>query len=135
MQIFSLSIFALHKALNTKPSKSGIQIASDRKPTINSLTKLPSEYHDYNDEFSVTELDKLPPYRSYNHKIQLELEKIPDQSPMYEISKDELLVFKKYLEDDLCKRFIHASTSFIDSPVLFVKKPGRQLRFCIDYRK
>ncbi len=78
MQIFTLSIFAIDKALNTKHSDIDILIALDGKPAINPFIKLPPEYHGYADVFSVTESDKLPPYRSYDHKIQLEAGKIPD---------------------------------------------------------
>lgn len=133
MQIFSLSIFAINKALDTKHSSSKIQIALDGKATIDPLTKLPPEYHGYTDVFSVAESDKLPPHRSYNHKIQTEPGKTPDHEHMYSISRNELLVLKKYLKDNLCKGFIRASTSSTTSPVLFVKKPGRGLRFCIEY--
>lgn len=135
MQIFLLSNFAIDKALNTKHSNSDIQIVLDGKPTIDPLTKLPPEYRDYADVFSVAESDKLSPHRSYDHKIQLEPGKNPDHGPMYGMSKDELLVLKKYLEDNLCKRFIRANTSSATSPILFVKNPGGGLRFCIDYWK
>jgi len=50
------------------------------------------------------------------------------------MSRDELLVLKKYLEDHLKKGFVRASSSPISSPVLFVKKPGGGLRLCVDYR-
>ena len=135
MQILSRSVFTTHKALNTKHSKSDIQIALDRKSTINPLTKLPPEYHDYADVFLVAESDKLPPHRSYYHKIQLESEEIPDHGPIDWMSRDELLVLKKYLEDNLHKRFIRTSTSSTASSVLFVKKTEGGLRFCVDYRK
>jgi hypothetical protein len=45
-----------------------------------------------------------------------------------------LRVLKKYLDDNLKKGFISPSTSQAASPVLFVKKPGGGLRFCVDYR-
>ncbi len=45
MQIFSFSIFAIDKALNTKHSDIDIQIALDGKPAINPFTKFPPEYH------------------------------------------------------------------------------------------
>ncbi len=51
MQTFLLWIFAIDKALKTKHSKSDIQIALDRKLTINPLTKFPPEYHGYADIF------------------------------------------------------------------------------------
>ena len=50
------------------------------------------------------------------------------------MSRDELLVLKKYLDDNLQKGFISSSSSLVASPVLFVKKPGRGLRLCVDYR-
>lgn len=40
---------------------------------------------------------------------------------------------KKYLEDNLSKGFITASSVPIASPVLFVKKPNSSLHFCVDY--
>ena len=50
------------------------------------------------------------------------------------MSRDELLVLRKTLLDLLEKGFIRASTSPAASPVLFVRKPGGGLRFCVDYR-
>ena len=83
MQIFSLGIFAIYKALNTKHSKSDIQIDLDKKPTINCLTQLPLEYHNYVDVFLVAESDKLLPHRSYDHKTQFQPGKILDHDSMY----------------------------------------------------
>ena len=95
MQIFSLGIFAINKAFNTKHSSSDIQIALDGKATIEPLTKIPPKYHSYANDFSVAESDKLPPHRSYDHKIQIEPGKIPDHGLIYGMSRDELLVLKK----------------------------------------
>ena len=50
------------------------------------------------------------------------------------MSRDKLLVLRKTLLDLLEKGFIRASTSPAASPVLFVRKPGGGLRFCVDYR-
>ena len=50
------------------------------------------------------------------------------------MSRDKLLVLKKFLEENLKKGFIRLSTSFYASPVLFARKPGRGLRFYVDYR-
>lgn len=54
---------------------------------------------------------------------------------MYSMLRDELFVLKKYLENNLYKKFISANTSSAASLVLFVKKPGKRLRFCVDYQK
>jgi predicted RNA-binding protein YlxR (DUF448 family) len=50
------------------------------------------------------------------------------------MSEDELLVLCKFLEKNLSKGFIRASLSPVASLVLFAKKPGRGLYFCVDYR-
>jgi RNase H-like domain found in reverse transcriptase/Reverse transcriptase (RNA-dependent DNA polymerase)/Integrase zinc binding domain len=50
------------------------------------------------------------------------------------MSVEELQVLRKFLRDNLDKGFIRASTSPAASPVLFAKKPGGGLRFCVDYR-
>jgi hypothetical protein len=50
------------------------------------------------------------------------------------MSKDKLLVLRKFLDENLAKGFIRISVSPAVSLVLFAKKPGGGLRFCIDYR-
>lgn len=51
------------------------------------------------------------------------------------MSEGELLLVKRYLIEHLEKGFIEASSAPYASPVLFAKKPGGGLRFCVDYRK
>jgi hypothetical protein len=50
------------------------------------------------------------------------------------MSEDELLVFCKFLDENLAKGFIRTSVSPAASLVLFAKKPEGGLRFCVDYR-
>ena len=50
------------------------------------------------------------------------------------MSKDELLVLQKILSDYLSKGFIRVSNSPVVALVLFAKKPGGGLWFCVDYR-
>ncbi|KAF4306755.1 hypothetical protein GTA08_BOTSDO05367 [Botryosphaeria dothidea] len=50
------------------------------------------------------------------------------------MSRDELLVLRKTLNELLDKGFIRVSNSPAAAPVLFVKKLGGGLRFCCDYR-
>jgi signal peptidase I len=78
--------------------------------------------------------DKLPPRRLYNYKIIFVEGAKPPFDPLYRISRDELLVLKKYLEKNLFKKFIRSSKSLAASPVIFIKKPSRGLRLYIDYR-
>jgi hypothetical protein len=47
--------------------------------------------------------------------------------------EDKLLVLRKFLDKNLAKGFIYTSVSPAALLVLFAKKPGRGLRFCVDY--
>ena len=55
-------------------------------------------------------------------------------SALYSMSRDEALELRQYLDENLSKGFIRASRSDAAAPVLFVKKPGEGLCFCVDYR-
>src|SRR6266536_2657346 len=50
------------------------------------------------------------------------------------MSRDELLVLRKTLSELLDKGFIRVSSSPAAAPILFVRKPGGGLWFCVDYR-
>jgi hypothetical protein len=50
------------------------------------------------------------------------------------MSRDELLVLRKELRNLLNKDYIQESKSLAATLVLFAKKPGGGLRFCVDYR-
>ena len=59
---------------------------------------------------------------------------MPPYKRPYLISKDELLVVKKYIDEHLNKGFIRPSMSPAAAPILLAKKPGGGIRFCVDYR-
>jgi Retroviral aspartyl protease./Reverse transcriptase (RNA-dependent DNA polymerase). len=115
-------------------SMADIEKALAPKKKIDPKTKLPLEYHEFLDVFSQKEADKLPPHRGYDHKIKMKEGSEPPFGPLYDMSREELLVLRQYLEENLGKGFIRASRSPAASPVLFVRKPGGGLRFCVDYR-
>jgi hypothetical protein len=98
------------------------------------LSKLPQKYQEFVVLFLKKLLDKLPPRRPYNYKITLVKGAKPSFGPLYRISKNKLLVLKKYFKKILFKKFIRASKSSAASPVIFIKKPSGGLRLCVDYR-
>ncbi len=51
------------------------------------------------------------------------------------MSSFKLLKVKKYLNENLSKRFITSSQAFYSSLVLFALKANEDLRFCVNYRK
>ena len=50
------------------------------------------------------------------------------------LSDQETAAMKKYIDEHLGKGFIRPSSSAAASPILLVRKPGGELRFCIDYK-
>ena len=127
-QVFAASMADINKALQTK---------SKTDPKL----KLPERYHQFLDVFDRSQAEKLPPVRGkgVDHAIDRTLndngkpEDVP-WGPLYGMSRDELLVLRKTLTELLDKGFIRVSNSSAAAPVLFVKKPGGGLRFCVDYR-
>ena len=121
MKIFSISICDIEKDLASKF-------------TTNPAKKLPTKYHDFFDVFFQANLDILPSHRPYDHKILLMEEKTPLWDLLYSMSQDKLKVLKKYLEENLSRGFIKASSSPATSPVFFGHKPEGGLQFCVDYK-
>ena len=54
--------------------------------------------------------------------------------PLYSMSREELLVLRKTLNDHMNKGWIRASSSSAGAPVLFVCKANGDLWFCCDYQ-
>lgn len=128
IQVFAASLKDIEKALRPK-------LPTDPR------TKLPLQYHEFLSVFDRNEANKQPPHRGpdIDHKIELNKNADgttpePPWGPLYNMSRDELLVLRKTLTELLEKEFIRVSKSPAAAPVLLVKKPGGGLRFCVDYR-
>ena len=78
--------------------------------------------------------DVLPPHRKYDHKITLEEVFTPLFGPIYSLSMPELKALREWLDENLSKGFIRASSSLAGASILFVKKSDGLLRLCVDYR-
>lgn len=129
VRIFAASLRDIDKALEVKRYS-------------NPKVKLPQQYHTWLEVFEQKKADTLPPHRGphVDHKIDLmerdEKGRTPEPpwGPLYNMSREELLVLRKTLRELLDKQFIRVSSSPAAAPVLFAKKPGGGLRFCCDYR-
>ena len=53
----------------------------------------------------------------------------------YPISKDKLLVVKKYINKHLNKGFIYPSISLTATPIFLIKKLGGGIQFYINYKR
>lgn len=124
------SLEDISKALRVKP-KLTLEEAKGR---------LPEEVKDFAHLFADDSgAEALPKPRGHlDHAIDLRQENgktlTPPWGPLYNMSREELLVLRKTLTDLLNKGWIRPSSSSAAAPVLFAKKPSGGLRFCVDYR-
>ena len=81
-------------------------------------------YYNFINIFLKKGTDILPPHQPNNHTIILKKSKMLPYKKPYPMSKDELLVIKKYINKHLNKGFISSSLLPIATPVFLVKKPG-----------
>jgi hypothetical protein len=79
----------------------------------------------------------LSSHKKHDHHIKLEkdCELNHEYASLYNLSKKELQLMKKYLKEHLNKDFIESSIAFYASFILFAKKSNDELRFCVNYRK
>jgi hypothetical protein len=115
LRVNVISLYEIHKALNIE--RNG--------PEITNI--IPLEYHKFLPLFSEVEANKLPPHRPYNHRIPLKEDFTPPFGPIYALSQMELEALWKWLNENLSKGFIRASSSPAGVPILFVKKSNGSL--------
>ena len=107
-----------------KPPKTDAQIQA----------KLPKQHWHHTSTFRQEGAEILPPNRSYDLKLELRPGATPPASRGRAFNPDELSVIKKWIDDNLKKKFIRPSQSEASAPVLLVRKPGGGVRVCVDYR-
>ena len=112
VKLFSASLKDVEKALRPKQH-------------TDPATKLFPEFHEFFELFSHQETNKLPPHKPYDHKIKFIKSKQPGYGFLYSMSQGELQVLKKFLDENLAKSFIRASSSPAATPVLFARKPEK----------
>ena len=95
---------------------------------------VPNEYHDFLPPFEEAVANQLPPHCQSDDTIPLKDGFQPPFGPLYSLSRFELEALKAWLEENLKRGFIRASSSPSGAPMLFVKKQDGSLRLCVDYR-
>ena len=96
-----------------------MQLALQIKTHPDPLTVLPCWLHEKQDVFDYEAAKKLPPHRDCDHKIKLKEGTTAPWGPLYNMSLEELKVLRKWLDDNLAKGFIRASSLPATLPVLF----------------
>jgi len=122
---FKMTIYEINRAL---------QQEEDTTDEAKIKALVPAEYHEFLPLFKKAIAEVLPPHRSYDHKIPLKEGFTPPFGPLYSLSKPELQALRQWIDENLSKGFIRASSSPAGAPILFVKKKDGSLRLCVDYR-
>ncbi len=135
IKIFFLIISEINKALSSVKDFAKL----NEMISVMSLNELKKKlliiYHDFLNVFNKEKTTQLLLHRSYDHKIELKDENQSSRSWLYFMLSHKLQKIKKYLKENLKKKFITLSKAFFASSILFIEKKDDNLRFCMNYQK
>ena len=110
------------------------RICQQENPNLVLLDKLPQHYKEYKKLFLTATAEKLAERRTFDPAIDLKQgAKLPCE-PIYPMLAYQLDTLDKYLKEMLKQGKIVYSQSPAGTPSIFVPKPDRKLRLCVDYR-
>ncbi len=140
IEIFALFMMNINKEItyNTQCNLNALNVSSINEMIQNLKdikAKLSSKYHEFLDVFDRAQLNKLFSHRFYDHKIELISDLTLFRCRVYRMFSVKLLKVKKYLNENLSKKFITSSQTLYFFLVLFALKANEDLRFCVNYRK
>ncbi len=140
IEVFALFMMNINKkiAYNTQCNLNALNVSSINETTQNLKdikAKLSLKYHEFLDVFDWTQSNKLFFHRFYNHKIELISDLMLSHCRVYWMFSVKLLKIKKYLNENLLKRFITSSQTLYFFSVLFALKVNEDLWFCVNYQK
>ena len=125
-------LFKYHKPL-------AIQAKTMHSTNLAVQTKRPNLYHilmqfrQYHSVFSKQASECLPQHQPWDHAIDLKPDTTMKKCGIYCPTLTEMDALKKYIEDHLCKGYIHLSKSPVTSPFFFVSKKDGKLQPIQDY--
>ncbi len=126
IEVFSVSMTNIEKVLT-----------SQKKTDLRTI--LSDHYHEFLNVFNHTMTEKLPFLRKEDTDHQIELKEMNEKEskvpwdPLYDMTKEKLLVLHKTLTELLNKQFIQVSNSSAAAFVLFIWKSEGELQFCVNY--
>ena len=80
-----------------------------------------SKYQNYKDAFDKTDVNKLSKHRFHDHAIETK-NKIFSFESIYDLFITELEILRKYLDDNLKRKFLVFFSSLTETLIMFVKK-------------
>src|SRR5258706_11609712 len=94
-----------------------------------------AQYHDFRDVFSKEAFDELPPWKVWDHAIDLSPGTELPHSQTFPLSPAEQKELDDFLQENLVNGHIHPSKSPMGAPVFFIKKKDGSLCLMQDYQK
>ncbi len=140
IKVFALFMININRKItyNTQNDLNALNVSLINETTQNLKdikAKLSSKYHEFLDVFDRVQSNKLLSHCFYNHKIELISDSMLSHCWIYQMFSVKLLKVKKYLNENLSKKFITSSQTLYFFLVLFALKTNEDLRFCVNYRK
>ncbi len=140
IEVFALFMMNINRkiAYNTQCDLNALNVSSINEMTQNLediKAKLLLKYHEFLDVFDRAQLNKLLSHHFYDHKIELTSDSMLSCCRAYWIFSVKLLKVKKYLNENLSKKFITLSQTLYFSSILFTLKANEDLWFCVNYWK
>ncbi len=140
IEVFALFMMNINKeiAYNTQCNLNVLNISLINEMTQNLKdikAKLSLKYHEFLDVFDQAQSNKLLFHCFYDYKIELISDLMFSRCWAYWMFSVKLLKVKKYLNENLLKKFITLSQTFYFFLVLFALKANENLRFCMNYQK
>jgi len=140
IKVFALFMMNINRkiAYNTQCDLNVLNVFSINETTQNLKdikAKLLSKYHKFLDVFDRAQLNKLLSYRFYDYKIELTSDSTLSHCQAYQMFSVKLLKVKKYLNENLSKKFITLSQTLYFSSILFTFKANEDFWFCVNYQK
>jgi len=139
-EVFALFMTDIDReiAYNTQCNLNVLNVSSIDEMTQNLKdikVKLSSKYHEFLNVFNRVQLNKLLSHHFYDHKIKLINDSTLSCCWAYQMFSVKLLKVKKYLNENLSKKFITSSQTLYFFLVLFILKANENLWFCVNYWK
>jgi len=72
-------------------------------------------------------------HQAHDHVIHFKEDAQFSVFALYDMSRDEILELRRYLNKNLSKDFIQVNRSQMIVSVLFIKKLKEELHFCVNY--
>jgi hypothetical protein len=111
-------------------------LTATQAPSTEEIKKLVSdEYHEFMDLFGELLVQELPPHRTFDHQIRIKGGKEVPFGPIYHLLEKELGALREYLDCMLAQGKITESDANMGASIIFLAKPNKKLRLCVDYRE